>query len=131
MEEIMTVKLFGKIYKQPLKTLISVVFAGWCLLPWISGAAPYLQTSSGLVSMETEHFDDNVPNSGYQWTLNYTSGYSGNGAMQAPSAAFKTGYVENSSRLDYYVNFAFSGAHYLWVRAHATSSATNSLHAGL
>ena len=118
-------------YKKPLKTLVSVVGAVWCFLPWITSAAPYLQNSSGLVSMETEHFDANVPNSGYQWTLDYTSGYSGNGAMKAPSAAFKTGYVQNSARLDYYVDFAFSGTHYLWVRAYATSSSTNSLHAGL
>jgi hypothetical protein len=81
--------------------------------------------------METEHFDANLPRGGYEWTLNYTSGYSGTAAMKAPAVSFLTGYVENSPRLDYFVNFIFSGTHYLWVRAYATSSSSNSLHAGL
>jgi lysophospholipase L1-like esterase len=96
------------------------------------GTEAYLQdASSGLVSMETEHFDANVPNGGYEWTLNYTSGYSGSGAMKAPSREYKTDYLENSPRLDYYVDFVYSGTHYLWVRAYATSTKSDSLHTGL
>jgi lysophospholipase L1-like esterase len=95
------------------------------------GTGAYLQDSSGMVSVETEHFDAHVPNGGYEWTLDYTSGYSGTGAMKAPGRYYKTGYVENSPRLDYEVRFRFSGPHYLWVRAYATSKSTDSLHAGL
>jgi lysophospholipase L1-like esterase len=83
------------------------------------------------VSMETESFDAHVSNGGYEWTVNYTKGYSGTAAMKAPAVSFMTNYVTKSPRLDYAVDFQYSGVHYLWIRAYATSSASNSLHAGL
>jgi hypothetical protein len=91
----------------------------------------YLQDAHGMVSMETEHFDVNDSSDGYEWTLDYTSGHSGTGAMKAPASSYMTDYVQNSPRLDYFVDFSFSGTHYLWVRAYAAGTGSNSLHAGL
>jgi lysophospholipase L1-like esterase len=125
---------FGVNRKRKLFNLLAWAIMAWGLIfPATAAAEPYLQDASGLVSMETENFDANVPNgAGSQWALDYTSGYSGSGAMKAPAAiSYKTDYVQNSPRLDYYVNFAYNGTHYLWVRAYATSTGSDSLHAGL
>jgi lysophospholipase L1-like esterase/heme exporter protein D len=101
------------------------------LFPVTGFAEPYLQDGLGMVSMETEYFDTQVIKGGYEWAINYTSGYSGTAAMKAPAVSFITNYMEKSPRLDYNVDFQYSGVHYLWVRAYAASSASNSLHAGL
>jgi hypothetical protein len=118
-------------HKKLLNLLAGVILASGLFFPSIGGAEPFLQDSLGMVSMETEHFDANVSRGGYAWTLNYTSGYSGTAAMKSPAREYKTDYVENSPRLDYFVDFIFSGTHYLWLRAYASSSASNSVHAGL
>jgi hypothetical protein len=109
----------------------AVASANFTITPGSGPTGAYLQDSNGLVSMETEHYTDHVPNGGYEWTLNYTSGYSGSGAMKAPPVPFMSSYLQYSPRLDYRVNFQYSGLHHLWVRAYATSTANDSLHAGL
>ena len=126
----MTSRLPGPEHSTSFRTVVFLAFGLLFFLPGNSRAA-YLQDASGLVSMETEHFDANVPQGGLEWTEDYSGDYSGSAAMQAPSEGFKTGYVNDSARLDYSVEFAFSGPHYLWVRAYASSSLTNSVHAGL
>jgi hypothetical protein len=42
-----------------------------------------------------------------------------------------TGYVENSPRLDYEVNFAKSGIHYIWIRGYGQDGNSDSCHAGI
>jgi len=118
-------------HKTLLNLMVGVILAFGFFFASTGGAEPFLQDSSGLVSMETEHFDANVSKGGYVWTLNYTSGYSGTAAMKSPPLEYKTDYVEKSPRLDYFVDFIFSGTHYLWLRAYASSTASNSVHAGL
>ena len=112
-------------------SVTTAVFTITAAAPGGGTAGSYLQDEFGMVSMETEYFDAHIPNGGYEWTVDYTSGYSGTAAMRAPAVAYMTGYVANSPRLDYEVAFQYSGTHYLWVRAYATSTARNSLHAGL
>jgi hypothetical protein len=90
----------------------------------------------GIVSMESEHFENNVPQGFNSWTLvTLPAGASGSKAMQAlPNAGFiwRDDYITYSPRLDFRVGFVKTGTHYVWVRANANGSGNdNSCHAGL
>jgi hypothetical protein len=98
----------------------------------------YLQDSGadGIVSMESENFDLNVSQGGFDWTsVTSPASYSGTGAMQAlPNSGTNnnTGYVDNSPRLDFEVDFVKTGTHYVWLRSNANGSGSDdSAHAGL
>ena len=73
--------------------------------------------------MEAENFDGNVSQGGKNWThYAAVAGFSGTGAQQAtPNTGVNndTGYVANSPRLDFRVNFVKTGTHYVWVRGRA------------
>jgi hypothetical protein len=100
---------------------------------------PYLQDSGpdGIVSMEAENYDANVPQGGHTWTLVILpAGASGSDAMQAlpnmSNVTINTDYVTNSPRLDFNVTFVKTGTHYVWIRGHANGSgADDSCHSGL
>ncbi|HJZ94192.1 MAG TPA: PQQ-dependent sugar dehydrogenase [Gemmataceae bacterium] len=89
----------------------------------------------GLAVMEAEHFDASVGQGGKNWVANYNlSGFSGEGTMQAvpnTGVARNTGYLTNSPRLDFRVNFTHAGAHYVWIRGRAPTTADDTLHVGL
>ena len=89
----------------------------------------------GIVSVEAEHFDDNVPQGAHQWVqVGPTGGFTGTAGMQAqPNSGTNnnTGYVTNSPRLDFEVFFVKTGTHYVWVRAWGSSGFDDSCHAGL
>jgi hypothetical protein len=90
----------------------------------VRAAEPFEQMAAdGLVVIEAEAFHDNVSQGGHDWVLVTTpAGFSGTGAMQSlPDSGTNndTGYVTNSPRLDYQVNFKKAGVHYVWVRGHA------------
>ncbi len=106
----MTKRLLAMVYNCPFRIILSTLCVLFYIFPENS-SAPYLQESSGLVSMETENFHANVSRGGLKWKADYTGGYSGSGAMQAPEGVFTTDYADNSPRLDYQVDFAFSGTH--------------------
>jgi lysophospholipase L1-like esterase len=92
----------------------------------------FLQDGTGLVSMESEHYQANIPLGGYTWTPVTNSGYSGTGALQAlpeDSTNFTT--AGEGPRLDYQVQFTRTGTHYVWIRALADSGFSDSLHVGL
>ena len=110
---------------------VSLAFSAPALL-----ATPLQQSADGqgLVSIEAENFDANVSQGGYAWTANSTSGYSGTGSLRASpnnGTSLTQGYVANSPRLDYQINFVATGTHYLWVRALGPTRSDDSLHAGL
>jgi hypothetical protein len=91
--------------------------------------------SDGIVSMEAEHYTNNAPQGGHQWTF-VTSpiGYSDEGAMEATpdsGTTQNTDYAANSPRLDFLVNFVKTGTHYVWVRGYAVDASAASCHAGL
>jgi hypothetical protein len=89
--------------------------------------------ANGIISVEAEHFDTNVSQGGHSWTSIALAGSSGSGAMEATlnnGANNNTGYVSNSPRLDYPINFTRTGIHYVWIRAH-TASGDDSVHVGL
>jgi hypothetical protein len=91
--------------------------------------------SDGIVSMEAEHYINNAPQGGNQWTLvTSPGGYSDEGAMEATpdsGANHDTNYAANSPRLDFLVNFVKTGTHYVWIRGYGKDSGADSCHAGL
>jgi hypothetical protein len=101
------------------------------------GAGPFQQTGpDGLVIIECEDFDANVSQGGKDFVLvTDPPGFSGTGAMQSlPNSGtnVNTGYVTDSPRLDYKVNFTQTGTHYVWLRANANGSGSDdSAHSGL
>ncbi len=91
----------------------------------------------GIVSMEAENFDENIPNPPHDWIfVTEPAGFSGDGAMQSTpvdplgGAGNDTGYVDNSPRLDYEVNFVKAGTHYIWIRGYGQDGNSDSCHAG-
>jgi len=98
----------------------------------------------GIVSVEAENFDDNIPNPPHSWEFATSTeaftpaeGFSGTGAMKSMpmtpggGGSFNTGYVENSTRLDFQVNFVKTGTHYIWILAFGMDGNADSGHAGL
>jgi hypothetical protein len=97
---------------------------------------PYQQDPGmdGIISIEAENFAENTSQGGHDWIPVFPSGYSGSGAIQAlPNIEINnnTGYVTNSPRLDFAVNFVKTGTHYVWLRGFGANSDDNSVHVGL
>ncbi|MGD2093878.1 MAG: hypothetical protein PVH77_02615 [Phycisphaerales bacterium] len=101
----------------------------------LANAKPLQQDSNpdGIVSVEAEHFDDNVAQGGNQWEqVGPTDGFTGIAGMQVSGGgSINEDYAANSPRLDYEVNFVKTGTHYIWVRAWGASGNDDSCHAGL
>lgn len=92
----------------------------------------FLQDGTGLVSMEAEHYQANVPQGAYAWMPATNSGYSGSGAFQAlPDDSPSPLSAGAGPRMDYQVQFTQTGTHYVWIRALAHSGASDSLYVGL
>jgi hypothetical protein len=87
--------------------------------------------------MEAEHYQTSVAaSSGHEWLPAGAEfgGYSGTGALRAlpeDNVSNNTSYANVSPRLDYQVNFALTGTHYIWVRMQAPSLGSDSFHVGL
>ncbi len=99
-----------------------------------SGAFQQDAGSQGIVSIEAEHYHSKIAQGGRNWTAALNSGYSGDGAMAATpnnGATVSTGYVTNSPRLDFQVEFVKTGTHYIWIRGLGATGADDSCHAGL
>jgi len=106
----------------------------------VASADPFQQEPGpdGIVSIEAENFDENVPNPPHTWIfVTEPEGFSGTGAMQSTptdpggGAGNDTGYVENSPRLDFEVNFTKTGIHYIWIRGYGQDGNSDSCHAGI
>jgi hypothetical protein len=87
----------------------------------------------GIVSVEAEHFDENVPLSGAEWVeVGPTEGFTGTAGMQVLGPSFyDPGYAATSPRLEYEINFVKTGTHYVWILAWAAGGADDSCHVGL
>jgi len=111
-----------------------------------ANADPFQQDPGpdGIVSIEAENFDDNIPKPPSTWdfvtstdVFTPPNGFSGGGAMQSMPAtlvggrSWDTDYVENAPRLDYKVNFTKTGTYYVWILAYAMDGNSDSCHAGL
>ena len=90
------------------------------------------QGPDGIVSIEAENFDENIPVPPHTWELITESasgfspagGFSGGYAMQSTPTTPAGGdgfdppdYLTRSPRLDYEVNFLKTGTYYVWVLA--------------
>ena len=99
------------------------------------GAEPLQQETglNGIVSVEAEHFDDNVPQSNAEWELvGPTGGFTGEAGMQVNGLNSRdTDYAATSPRLDYEVEFVKTGTHYVWILAWGAGGGDDSCHAGL
>ena len=99
-----------------------------------ASAAGYQQdASTGLVSIELENFDTNLPQGNHAWSTIASGDASGGSAMLAtPNTGTNnnTGFETASPRLDYRVNFTRVGTHYIWIRGQG-ASVDDSVHVGL
>ena len=99
-------------------------------LAGLAHADPITQDSGpdGIVSIEAENFDENVPEQDHFWEFNTDiPDFSGDGFMRA----LPDGTGGGNPRLNYEVNFVKTGIHYVWVRGYSTSGTDDSCHAGL
>ena len=91
--------------------------------------------NQGIISFEVEDFTDSTIIGEHAWTLvTNPADYSGKGAMQLlpdNGKFYFTNYFLQCSRLDYAVDFIKTGTHYIWIRAYAPSTSSNSFHMGI
>jgi hypothetical protein len=88
----------------------------------------------GIVSVEAEHYDNNVAVGGHQWELTGPAGgFTGIAGMHAPNGrgGHSTNYAANSERLEYEIDFVKTGTHYVWILAWGADGNDDSCHAGL
>jgi len=87
----------------------------------------------GIVSVEAEHYDYNVEQSGLRWQeTGPKGGFTGTIGMHAPSSGgFSTNYAARSPRLDYEVNFVKTGTHYPWILGWGPDGNSDTCHVGL
>lgn len=95
---------------------------------------PILPGPNGMVVIETEDFDANIPQGNHHWTLITTpEGFSGAGTMYSlPDSGDNLNPPEvlgSSPRLDFDVDFDQTGTHYIWYRG--SDGGGDSLHVGL
>jgi len=97
---------------------------------------PFIQdnTSTGLVSMESEHWHFNTPLSGKSWVVEASGSASGGvGERVQPNTGtrFTESQVSISPRLEFRIQFKFTGTHYVWLRGKGPGSGDRSAHVGL
>jgi hypothetical protein len=102
----------------------------------VNTVATFFQTgTNNLVVMEAENYTVNNTQGADDWTPDTSNvGYSGAGSMATADTAghyTSPGYAAESSRLDFEVNFATTGTHYVWVRTWHPNSNGDSFHVGL
>jgi hypothetical protein len=116
------------------KCLLIIVIFLCVSFPAIVLCSPYQQGADGIVSIESENFDLNISQGTHDWVQFFPSGYSGTAAMEAqPNTGTNnnTGYESSSPRLDFEVNFVYTGTHYVWIRGIGASGTDDSVHVGL
>lgn len=89
--------------------------------------------TSGVVSVDVEHFHGNVAQGGSAWSADGTAGASGSALRSTPNTGrnTNTGYTTTSPRLDFRVNFVKTGTHHVWIRGIGANGGDDSIHAGL
>lgn len=90
----------------------------------------------GLVVMEAEHFARKVASpDGCEWKLDTRrKGYGGTGAMKTlpdRGAQHDADFAARSPRMDYMINFARKGRHWVWLRSFGANHNGDSVHVGL
>ncbi len=97
--------------------------------------APAPGTAPAPIAIEAEDCKNNVKKGALAWVpVTKPEGFSGKGAMQAmpnDNVNNDTGFVEDSPRLDYEVDFPKAGTYIVWVRGWGETEEDNSCHVGL
>ncbi|MFC1600799.1 DUF6055 domain-containing protein [Candidatus Sumerlaeota bacterium] len=95
---------------------------------------PQADDTTGLAVIEAENYGRKAPGiNGYDWELNTGAvGYLGAGAMMVSAGGTNNGvdYDVKSPRMDYFIDFAKTGNHWVWVRAHGANPNDDSYHLG-
>ncbi len=109
--------------------------ADFVVTPSSGGSGPYQQGSGpgNVVSIEAERFDVNQAAGGHSWVEVFPNGVSGSAMAATPNNGtnVNSGYVTSSPRLDFEVNFAKTGIHFVWIRGIGASGFDDSVHVGL
>jgi len=98
--------------------------------------------NNGLIIIEAEDFDVNVPQGGHAWEVIKDDSASGSKKVQAlpdnvlsghgMDTNFQTGDpIKDSPKLDYRINITDPGTYYVWARAQGVDHYANSYHIGL
>ncbi len=96
----------------------------------------------GLISIEAEDFDANVPQGAHRWEVVADTNASGGKKVQALPDNASSGHgmdrdfqtwdpVKDSPKLDYRVRFTEPGKYYVWTRAQGVDHYANSYHVGV
>ncbi len=88
----------------------------------------------GVVVVEAENADANIPRSGHEWDPGSSiAGYSGTGYMEGlPNNGYQAGSAGiTSPELQYLINFTSTGTHYVWIKGHAAASTDDSVFPGI
>jgi alpha-D-xyloside xylohydrolase len=96
--------------------------------------AQVVNQAGGVVVLEAENFSANLsPRSAREWLHGSAIvPFSGTGYMEAlPNGGSNLAAGNTSPELQFSVNFADTGTHYVWLRGHAESGADDSAHVGL
>ena len=94
----------------------------------------FVEDETGLVSIETEHFHDNVPVNGQAWTQEASFLASGGAYMRAlPNLGnnVTANNIAMAPRMEFKVNFRFTGDHYVWQRGEGATGQDDADHAGV
>jgi len=99
---------------------------------------PFLQGANGVICLEAEDYDTNLPQGGHRWTIISETGASGGECLQAlPNDGAEKDKqfarydpLKDSPKLDYRIDFTRAGDYHVWIRAKGNES-DNSVHAGL
>jgi mannose/cellobiose epimerase-like protein (N-acyl-D-glucosamine 2-epimerase family) len=92
------------------------------------------EVKDGILSMEAEHFSQNLAQANHSWEIADLSSASGGKVLVATpnnGAAVDTGYLTNSPRLDFAAYFPTVSAYYVWVRGIGPSGNDDTCHAGI
>ncbi|MFC1604794.1 discoidin domain-containing protein [Planctomycetota bacterium] len=108
-----------------------------CLAAGLTNAKPLNQDPGpdGIISVEVEHYDDNVAVGGHSWEeTGPTGGFTGIIGMHAPNGQGghgDSGYSSSSERLDYEIDFVKTGTYYVWILGWGAGGSDDSCNAGL
>jgi hypothetical protein len=90
--------------------------------------------AGGVAVFEAENFTSNLsPRSSHEWDLGTSvTGFSGSGYMEAlPNNCANLNAGATSPELQFTVNFASTGTHYIWIRGYALDGTEDSIHVGI
>src|SRR5690348_1925047 len=92
------------------------------------------EDATGLTSIDVEHFHNNVALNGQNWVQENDSLSSGGKRMRAlpnVGTTYTTSQLAISPRMEFKINFQFTGDHYIWLRGSGLGGSSDANHAGL